>query len=325
MLRTSSAWRMNVWDTPFFEHNPLLRFWKKSININGSALSAGSIPRHIHGYIEGTNARTESQIRWFPYKKEMTVDGRLVPTFTDILYQYYFPPHLNDDEQVKYTALKTGRSELEVAEEIFLMRKIKLFCAQLLRNKLRNRPVRMPEGMDYSGIERRYTIGLSRVALELGMSMYSTHSFDPIMVYSPQYGLGECLDTIVTKQLRTSQQYLMVELVVHRGISRTRFSQISEDPKFPISHIEPCTYEAIKLKMAIGSLLAKEEHYVVDHMFDKGHRYGGMLIHLYPNSSDPEVIDHHIEHVEVDLDFARMFLKHYYDTYVAPQRGLIRN
>lgn len=254
----------------------------------------------------------------------MTVNGRLIPTFTDVLYEHYFPRHLNDDERVKYIALKTGRSELEVAEEVFLMRKIKLFCAQLLRNKLRNRPVRMPEGMDYSGIERKYTIGISRVALQLGMSMYSTHAFDPILLYSSHYGLGECLDTIVTKQLRTSNQYLMVEIVVHRGVSRTRFPQITEDAKFPLSHIEPCTYEAIKLKMAVGAVLAKEEFHVVDHMFDKGHRYGGMLIHLYPNSSDPEVIDHHIEHVEIDMDHAKMLLKHYFDTYVAPQRAMLR-
>lgn len=312
-----------MWDNPFFEHNPLLRYWKKVINVNGAALSAGSIPRHIHGYIEGTIPRTESLLRWFPYKQEMTVDHRVIPTFTDILYTHYFPRHLNDDERVKYAAIKSGRSELEVAEEIFLMRKIKLFSAQLLRNKLKNRPVRMPEGMNYSGIERNYTLGVSRLALEMGMSMYSTHSFDPILIYSPNFNMTECCDIIVTKQLRTSQQYLFGEIVVHRGISRCRFPHITEDAKDPIAHIEPCTYEAIKLKMTICALLAKQEHLVVDHVFDTNHQYNGMLIHLFPHPNDKDFIDHHVEHVQLDLDLGRTLLKHYLDNYVKPQRSLL--
>lgn len=315
---------MNIWDNPFFEHSPLTRFWKKAVSVNGSTLTVGSIPRHIHGYIETTNARTESLIRWFPYKQEITVDHRVIPTFMDVLYTHYFPNHLNDDERVKYIALKSGRSELEVAEEIFLMRKIKIFCAQLLRNKLKNRPVRMPEGMNYSGIERRYTMGVSRVAMEMGMSMYSSHGFEPMLIYSPHFNMTESIDILVTKQLRTSNQYLFGEIVVHRGLPRTRLPQIVEDPKDPISHIEPCLYEAIRLKLTIAAILAKEEHLVVDHMFDCGHKYNGIIIHLFPNHSDPDFIDHTAEHVELDLDLGRNLLKHYHETYVAPQRAMTR-
>ena len=205
-MRSSSMRYMSMWDSPVCEHNPLTRYWKKMMDRTGNTLSSQSIPRHIHGYLEGSNARTESHIRWFPYKQEMTVDGRYVPTFKDVIYTHYFPKEFNDDERVKYVAIKTGRSELEVAEEIFLMRKMKLFTAQLLRNKLRSRPLRMPQGVDYSGIERRYTLGISKVAQAMGMSMYSTASYDPVIMHSPYLDICDGVDLIVTKQLRTSQQ-----------------------------------------------------------------------------------------------------------------------
>lgn len=311
-----------MWDNPVFEHNPLSRYWKKVIGNRGMSLSSGSIPRHIHGYIEQINPRTESLIRWFPYKQEMTVDGLAVPTFNDVLYTHYFPPQLNDDERVKYTSIKTGRSELEIAEEVFLMRKMKIFCAQLLRNKLKNRPVRLPEGLTYSGLERRYTLGISRVALDMGMSMYTNHSFDPYLLYSPHFGMGDCVDLIVQKQLRTSNQYLFCEVVTHKGVARCRLPQIKDEAKEPLSKLEPCLFDAIKLKLAVAAHLAKQEHYVIDHMFDSGHRYGGCLIHLFPNPVDPEIIDNHVEHIELDLDLAKDFLKHYYDTYVSPRRSM---
>lgn len=320
-MRSSSLRYMSMWDSPVFEHNPLTRYWKKMMDRTGNTLSSQSIPRHIHGYLEGSNARTESHIRWFPYKQEMTVDGRYVPTFKDVIYTHYFPKEFNDDERVKYVAIKTGRSELEVAEEIFLMRKMKLFTAQLLRNKLRSRPLRMPQGVDYSGIERRYTLGISKVAQAMGMSMYSTASYDPVIMHSPYLDIGDCVDLIVTKQLRTSQQYLLCDIVVHRGIPRARLPQVKGDAKEPLQHIEPCLYQFIKLRLAVLSLIAKQEQYVVDHQFDGGHRYGGCLIHLFPSPLDPEVIDHEVEHIEVDLELAQLWMKHYYDHYVAPRRS----
>ncbi|RNC50877.1 hypothetical protein TcCL_ESM12062 [Trypanosoma cruzi] len=315
---------MSMWDSPAFEHNPLSRYWKRMMKQNGETLTAQSIPRHIHGYIEASCPRTEGLVRWFPYKKEITVDGRYVPTISDAIYSYYFPRELNDDERVKYVAIKTGRSELEVAEEVFLMRKMKLFVAQLLRNKLRSRPLRMPEGVDYSGIERRYTLGISRVAQAMGMSMYGTQSYDPVIVYSPYCDIGDCIDCICTKQLRTATQYLLCEVAVHRGIARSRMTDVTSEPKEPLSHVEPCLFEFIKLRLAILALVAKQEHYVVDHLFDGGHRYGGCLIHLFPSPLDPEIIDHEVNHIELDLDLAQKWMKHYYDHYVAPRRsGLI--
>lgn len=323
-MKSSTALRMNIWDIPIFEHTPLLRFWKKTISNNGTALSSGSIPRHIHGYIEGTNKRTESLIRYFPYKNEITVDGKPVPSFNDILYSHYFPPHLNDDERVKYTAVKTGRTEQDVAEEVFLMKKMKLICAQVLRNKLNNRPMRMPQGVSYSGLERKYTMGTARVALDLSSATYSTHSFDPMLIYSPQYGFAEPVDIVIEKQLRTTLQYLMGEIIVHKGFARARYAQVKDDPKEPLTHIEPCLFEAMKLKMAVCAILAKDEQYVTDHVFDGGHKYGGCFIHLFPDPRDPDVIDNHIEHVELDLELGMKFLKHYYDNYVSPMRNLVR-
>eukprot|EP00796_Vickermania_ingenoplastis_P005421 gene5421-3906_t len=320
MLAPSSICRASIWDSPMFEHNPLTRYWKRMMTQTGTTLSSQSIPRHIHGYLEGQNARTESMLRWFPYKEQLTVNGSYVPTFRDVLYKYYFPRELNDDERVKYVAIKTGRSELEVAEEMFLMRKIKLFTAQLLRNKLRSRPLRMPDGVDYSGIERRYTLGISKVAQAMGMSMYSTQSYEPVIMYSPYLQFGDCVDLIATKQLRMSQQYLLCDIVVHKGISRSRLPCIRESPQPPLENVEPCLYEFIKLRLAVCSLVAKTEQYVVDHQYDTGHRYGGCLIHLFPSPLDPDVIDHEVEHIEFDLELASSWMKHYYDHYIKPNK-----
>ncbi|KAG8346291.1 hypothetical protein TRVL_02890 [Trypanosoma vivax] len=312
---------MSMWDIPIFEHNPLTRYWKRMMKSTGETLTSQSIPRHIHGYLEASNPRTECLVRWFPYKQQMTVNGRYVPTLSDIIYTHYFPRQLDDDERVKYVAIKTGRTELEVAEELFLMRKMKLFVSQLLRNKLLNRPLRMPEGMDYSGVERRYTLGISRVAQLMGMSMYRSLSYDPAIVYSPYADFGDCIDCICTKQLRTATQYLLCEIVVHRGIARSRLVDVVGDAKEPLSHIEPCLFEFIKLKLAILAHVAKQEHYVVDHIMDGGHRYGGCLIHLYPSPLDPGVIDHETQHLELDLDLARRWMKHYYDQYITPMKS----
>ncbi|EPY29995.1 hypothetical protein AGDE_09665 [Angomonas deanei] len=257
-MRRTACSRMSMWDSPGFEHNPLTSYWKKMMKTSGASLTSQSIPRHIHGYLEGSNPRTESHIRWFPYKEQMTVDGKYVPTFKDVLYSYYFPQELNDDERVKYASIKTGRSELEIAEEIFLMRKMKLFCAQLLRNKLRSRPLRMPEGVEYSGIERRYTLGVSKVAQAMGMSMYSTQTYEPLIVYSPNLNLGDCVDLVVTKQLRTAQQYLMCDVVVHKGIPRSRLTNVRSSPKEPLQDVEPCLFQYIKLRLAVMCLVAKQ-------------------------------------------------------------------
>lgn len=314
--------RMTVWDTPIFEHNPLTRYWKRMMTATGHTLTSQSIPRHIHGYLEGTNQRTEAQLKWFPYKQELTANGRYTPTFKDVLYTHYFPSELDDDRRVKYISIKTGRSEVDIAEEIFLMRKIKLFSAQLLRNKLRNRPLRMPEGVDYSGVERRYTVGISHVAQAMGMSMYSTQSYEPLIMYSPYLDFGDCVDLVVTKQLRTAQQYLLCDIVVHKRIPRARHPHIKENPKAPLSEIEPCMYQYIRLRLAVLSLIAKQEQYVVDHKFDGNHRYGGCLIHLFPSPLDPTEIDNEVEHIELDLELADRWMKHYYDHYVAPRKSV---
>ncbi|EPY30876.1 hypothetical protein STCU_03827 [Strigomonas culicis] len=320
-MRSSASLRMSMWDSPFFEHNPLTRYWKKMMNQSGTSLTSQSIPRHIHGYLEGSNPRTEALLRWFPYKEEMTVNGRAVPTFKDVLYSYYFPREFTDDERVKYISIKREERSWRLRMRSFLMRKIKLFTAQLLRNKLRSRPLRMPEGMDYSGIERRYTLGISKVAQAMGMSMYSTQTYEPLIMYSPTLDLGDCADLVVTKQLRTSQQYLLCDIVVHRGIPRARLPNVRADPKPPLQDLEPCLYQFMKLRLAVLCQIAKQEQYVVDHQFDSGHRYGGCVIHLFPSPLDPEIIDHEVEHIEVDLELARTWMKHYYDHYIAPRKN----
>ncbi|EPY39161.1 hypothetical protein AGDE_04768 [Angomonas deanei] len=198
---------------------------------------------------------------------------------------------------------------------------MKLFCAQLLRNKLRSRPLRMPEGVEYSGIERRYTLGVSKVAQAMGMSMYSTQTYEPLIVYSPNLNLGDCVDLVVTKQLRTAQQYLMCDVVVHKGIPRSRLTNVRSSPKEPLQDVEPCLFQYIKLRLAVMCLVAKQEHYVVDHQFDGDHRYGGCLIHLFPSPLNPEMIDHEVEHIEVDLELASTWMKHYYDHYILPRKS----
>lgn len=257
-------------------------------------------------------------VRWFPYKQQITVNGRYVPTFKDVLYTHYFPYDLSDDERVQYVSVKTNRTELEVAEEIFLMRKIKIFAAQILRNRLRSKPMRMPEGMDYSGMERRYSIGVSRVAQMMGTSMYGTETLEPCIMYSPMLNMGDCVDLIITKQLRTSLQYLLCDVVVHKSIPRSRLPHIRDNPRAPLEHLEPCMMEYIKLRLAVWALIAKQEQYVVDHEYDPGHRYGGCLIHLYPSPLDNQTIDNHVEHIEFDSDLAQKWIRHYHDHHIAP-------
>ncbi|RNF11352.1 hypothetical protein TraAM80_00989, partial [Trypanosoma rangeli] len=154
----------------------------------------------------------------------------------------------------------------------------------------------------------------------MGMSMYSTQSYDPTIVYPPHYDFGYSIDCICTPQLRTATQYLLCEVTVHRGIARGRLANATSDPKEPLSHLEPCLFEFIKLRLAILALVAKPKHYVVDHQFDGGNRYGSCLIHLFPSPLDPELIDHEVQHIELDLDLVQRWMKHHYDHRVAPRR-----
>ena len=79
---------------------------------------------HAYGYLEATHPRTDEILRWYPYKNEITVAGAQKPTLTDILPRC--PEQLSEAERVKYVSEKCGRSEDEIAAEIFRMRQLKL-------------------------------------------------------------------------------------------------------------------------------------------------------------------------------------------------------
>lgn len=308
---------MTMWDTPIFEQTVMGKWWKRD---GTSSLTHRSIPRSVNGFQEAIHPETQKTIRYYPYKKEMTFDGRQVPTFYDVLYTHYFPRELNDDERVKYVALKSNRTEVDVAEEIFMMRKMKLFCAQSLRNKIAGKAFRMPDGLDFSGLERNYLAGTVRVAQSFGTSMYNNHSFESTLVYSPTYDLGDSIDMIFQKNLRLSLQYLLCDVSTNRSIHRTRLPTVKGECKYPLEGMEPCLYEAMKLRLAVLALVAKAEGFVTDHDMDGDHKYSGCIIHFTQKPTEPDYVDDLCISEDLNLPLAQKWLDHYYRNYVLPTR-----
>ena len=322
MIRRTRLMALSAWDNPMFDATGLGRFWKGPASGGDGAegVSHRAIPRHIHGYYESHQPRTQQQIKYFPYKKEMTVDGVQVPTIMDIIYMYYFPRELTDDERIRYVSLKTERNEEDVAEELFQMRRLKLFAAQSLRNKVSGKPFRMPDGADFSARERSYLLGSARAAQVFGINFFTNHSFQPTIIYSPNYNIGDCVDCIFEKCMRLSLQYVMVDVVTHKSIPRVRLPTVKGESRYPLEVVEPCLYEALRLRLAIIAILAKKEHYVVDHEFDTNHKYSGSIVHLSPVLDSPTEIDASCYVEDLDLELGQKVLDHYYRNYVLPRR-----
>lgn len=322
MIRGTRRLAISPFDSPLFDAIPFAKFWKGP-SAGGDGLEGQThraIPRHIHGYFESYHPRTQQHIQYYPYKKEMSVDGVLVPTVMDIIYMYYFPRELTDDERIRYVSLKSNRTEEDVAEELFQMRRLKMFAAASLRNKVAGKPFRLPEGSDFSARERSYLIGSARAAQVFGTNFFTNHSYQPTILYSPNYGIGDCIDGLFEKSMRLSLQYVLIDVVTHRAVPRVRLPTVKGESRYPLESVEPCLYEALRLRLAILALIAQKEQYVVDHEMDTHHKYSASIVHLNPVLDSPTEIDASCYVEDLDLELGQKVLDHYYRNYVLPRR-----
>lgn len=313
MFRRNAVLAMSLWEGPQMEHLNWGRLWAR-MSGGRQGLTVRKVPRNLHGYVEELHPRTDEVLRWYPYKNELTVDGKAKPTFMDILNTHYFPKPMDDAERCKYVAEKYGRDEEEVASEMFRMRRLKMGVAQSVRMKLKGRGFRQPTGV-WEGIDRDYMIASAGAAQALGMAFYNNNSFEPTIIWSKHFQFGDCIDLMLNKPLRTSLQYCLGEVVVHRTIPRSRLPGIKGSCKYPLEDLEPCLYDALKLKLAVMAYIAKKEAYVVDTMVDGGHRYLGCIMHItqVPHCPEKSVV-HELEAVDLDLDLAERWLFHYNET-----------
>lgn len=315
MRRSATRLVVTFWDTPISEQIPFLHYWKHVDGKTGANFSQ-AIPRTVNGRIETIQPRTQAVVCWYPYRNEFTVNNKIVPSFRDVLYTHYFPPMPTDDQKIAYIAEKTGRKPIDIAAEMFRMRRLRLGLCQSLRDKIKGRWIRQPLST-FTSLEKVYLDTSLLVAQCFGVDFYSNQNFDPYVVFSNRYQFADSVDMIFNKQQRSSQQYLIIELVVHNTIPKSRMANVRGAVKEPIAHLEPCLYDEIKLKMEVMAQIIKEEGYVSDHAYDPGHSYQGCLIHMYKGVGPGEVL-FNCEPVELDKDNGKRWLQHYHDHYVCP-------
>jgi hypothetical protein len=315
MKRSALRLVVTLWDTPLSEQVPFIHYWKHVDGKTGTNF-AQQIPRSVNGCLEAIQPRTQENIKWFPYRDEYYVNNKSVPSFRDVLHTHYFPPMPTDDERIAYIAEKTGRKPIDVAAEMFKMRRLRLGIAQSLRDKIKGKWFRSPLAT-WSTIEKNYLDSTLKVAQAFGADFYSNQNFDPYLVYSPTYNFAETVDMVFNKQFRTKQQYLLIEVVVHNTVPRSRLPNVKGTVREPISHLEPCLHAAIKLKLEVMAQILKEENYVTDHPYDTGHAYQGCIVHLHKGYEHGEVL-FNLEPTELDKDMGRTWLAHYKEHHVDP-------
>lgn len=281
---------------------------------------AKALPRTVHGFYEQEQPHTCEIIRWYPYKLEMTVNGVRKPTVTQVLMEEYFPKMLSEDERIDYVHQKTGRTHEDLMMELFRMRRLRLALSQTLRDKLKGRWFRQVPG-DWNRLEKLYLLHAYTAGQGFGMDFYNNNSFDPYLMYSPHFHIGDNVDAIFNKQYRTQLAYTLVEIVNHRTVPRARFPDVKGSCKEPIADVEPSLYELIRLKMSIMAVLAKQEQYVMDNPLDGNHMYRGVIVHFF-RGSDPEEILHDYHPIELDLKLGLEWLMHYQKKFVS-QTGLL--
>jgi hypothetical protein len=318
MLRRSPITRLSFWEMPITEQMNFTRFWKNGGDGDRAAF-AKELPRTVHGYYEYHHPRTDDVCRYYPYRGDLIVNGSSRPTFTQMLENHYVPPMLNDEERVQYVAGKTGRSERDVAKELFRMRRLRAAVAQSFRDKLSGNWIRQPPG-DWSVSERKYFETSLNAASMFGMDFFQTHSYDPYIIYSPYYQVGDCCDGILNKTIRTRQQYCFVEICLHHSVPRARLPGVIGKCKEPLQEFEPSVQDMIHMKLEMCAFLAKKDQYVTEHAYDPGHQYLGAIVHFFRGTDLDEIL-FEITPLELKLERAEKVLRHYYSTYVAPEGG----
>ena len=276
------------------------------------------LPKTINMSYCSTQPLSGEKAVFYPYRKELVVNGQPVPTLTDILKHSYFPPMKSEDEIVQYRAQRSGRSEAEVAYDMFRMRRVRLACAQSMRDKLKAKWVRQPEG-HWDPVERKYIDQTYIAARDFSSDGFHNHNFDPLVYYSPTYMFGEMLDLLIWRQERTTQEYQLVDVFTDQCLPRSRFPDVRGKCKPPLEHIEPCLYELHRVKMSILCCLLAPDQHVTDNPWDTGHTYYAAFAQFY-RGADPNEVHHVCQGYKVDLDLGWTWLRYHYDNVVKPLR-----
>jgi hypothetical protein len=283
-----------------------------------------AIPRHLNGYFDGTAPRIAAQLRYYPYKQELTVNNNRAVSVDEML-ALYLPPMLNDDERVKYVALKNNRTEQEVAMKVFEMRRLKQVVAQTVRNKVRARSMRIVDGQEMSEQEREYQLQAIANTVQLETSFLQCHSFEPILVFSPHYEVGGCIDFLAEAPKNTAARYVMVEVRVDKSLPFAVLPDCIGIPKYPLENFEPTVANILFLKMSILFLIARLEHYVNDNWLDTHHSYNSVIMHLRKDPTGRRNVVVNLHQNIPDFVLARKLLDHYYEHHVVPRRSLRTN
>ena len=238
------------------------------------------------------------------------------------LLALYLPPMLNDDERVKYTALKTNQREQDVAMHVFEMRRLREVVAQTARNKLRARSLRLIDGQMLTERERLFQMAAITECVRFESTNQTGHSFDPHVVYSPHYKVGGCIDIVSECPLKTALRYHATEVSVDRAIPRGVLPDVVGLPKYPLHNFEPTIYNITMLKLSILALILKLESYVTDFHCDTGHLYMATIFHVTDDPTCRSKVKADLHRETCDLDLARALLDHHYETRVGPKANM---
>ena len=317
-MRRSPLHRAGTWEHPIFDTGMLSYFHKK----DPLASKPSALFRHVQSSVEEAHPRTSEQLLFCPMRNELVYSRKPVPTFYDVLYSYYFPKLLNEDDRIKYVAVKSGRSEEDVAKEMLIMRRIKLLVADCLRNYFAGDNIPFPSGT-FTPLEKQYLVAAVTMCQSLSFEWIGQRLRQPMLVYSPKLQFGDCVDFILTKPNGTTLRYFIADVVVHRSIPRCPLSHDSESPKFPLQQLEPTMMEAMKLRSAVLAHIVKEEQYVVDHFYDGSHSYSCAIFHFFPNPLSASEISTEVFHLQHDETLVQLWIDHYYSHHVAPRLPVI--
>jgi hypothetical protein len=327
-IMSFSLTRRLLWaENPAADNRTTTRIWNTlsgSSGGNSPFIRYKAIPRHLNGYFDGMAPRTSAQLRWYPYKQELTVSNQRAMTVDDML-SLYLPPMLNDDERVKYTSLKLNRSEQEVAMQIFEMRRLKQIVAQTVRNKVKAKSWRLVDGQSLTEQERRFQLQAIVESTALETCFLQGHSFEPFVVYSPHYEVGGCIDLLGECPRKIACRYYITEVRVDKSISTGIFPDCIGMPKFPLHNFEPSIFNIIMLKLSVLAVICKQEHYVNDNHLDIGHDYQGIIFHVTEDLTNRRKMKSGILNEACNMDLARTLLEHHYEHHVVPLKSLRTN
>ena len=199
---------------------------------------------------------------------------------------------------------------------------MRLFIAQVVRNKLRARSLAMVDGQTMSEAERRFQLATIMQCVALESTMMQSHSFDPHIVFSPHFDVGGCIDMLSDTPHKTALRYHLTEVSVDKSVCRGVLPDCIGQPKYPLENFEPTIYNITMLKLAILAVIIKTEQYVTDNFYDKDHLYMCVIFNVTEDPTSRSHVKTDLFRERCDLDLARKVLEHHYETFVVPQRNM---